>query len=80
MGSYGEQVCAWIKLREGSSVEVEHILEYCAGQITHFKVPRHVRLVDEFPMTVTGKIQKFLMREHMSRELGIETGNPGDET
>tara|TARA_R110002110_G_scaffold26911_3_gene98529 strand:- start:40853 stop:42559 length:1707 start_codon:yes stop_codon:yes gene_type:complete len=77
---YGEQVCAWIKLREGSSVEVEHILEYCAGQITHFKVPRHVRLVDEFPMTVTGKIQKFLMREHMSRELGIETGNPGDET
>ncbi|MDO8862654.1 AMP-binding protein [Haliea sp. E1-2-M8] len=77
---YGEQVCAWIKLREGSSLEVEHILEYCVGQITHFKIPRHVRLVEEFPMTVTGKIQKFLMREHMSRELGIETGNPGDKT
>jgi len=69
---YGEEVCAWVKLRGGESLTEEDIQAFCRGQIAHQKVPRYVRFVDEFPMTVTGKMQKFLMREAMERELGLQ--------
>ncbi|HYZ61648.1 MAG TPA: AMP-binding protein, partial [Acetobacteraceae bacterium] len=68
---YGEEVCAWVKLRPGASLTEAGLQEFCRGQIAHQKIPRHVRFVDEFPMTVTGKMQKFLMREAMERELGV---------
>ena len=66
---YGEEVCAWIKLEEGASLTEDEVKAFCTGQITHFKVPKYVRFVDEFPMTVTGKIQKFRMSEAMAEEL-----------
>jgi len=65
----GEEVCAWIQLRKGEEVSSEDILEFCRGQITHFKIPKHIRFVDEYPMTVTGKIRKIEMREAMVEEL-----------
>jgi fatty-acyl-CoA synthase len=65
----GEEVCAWIQLEDGASLTEEEVKEYCKGQITHFKVPKYIRFVDEFPMTVTGKIQKFKMTEMMVEEL-----------
>ena len=68
---YGEQVAAWVQLREGASLTEDDIREYCAGQITHFKIPKYIKLVDEFPMTVTGKMQKFVMRDAFSEELGL---------
>jgi fatty-acyl-CoA synthase len=68
---YGEEVCAWIQLRPGASATEEEIRDFCRGQIAHQKVPRYVRFVGEFPMTVTGKAQKFVMRERMMRELGV---------
>jgi fatty-acyl-CoA synthase len=66
---YGEEVCAWIKLRAGDVVSKEDIRGFFQGQIAHYKIPRHVRFVTEFPMTVTGKIQKFAMREAMAKEI-----------
>jgi fatty-acyl-CoA synthase len=69
---YGEQVCAWVQLRPGATLSPEAIREYCQGQITHFKVPKHVRIVDEFPMTVTGKMQKFVMRDQMQELLDTD--------
>jgi fatty-acyl-CoA synthase len=66
---YGEELCAWIQLREGASADAEAIREFCRGQIAHFKIPRHLRFVGEFPMTVTGKVQKFAMRDQMMAEL-----------
>jgi fatty-acyl-CoA synthase len=68
---YGEVVCAWIKLKAGERSDAEAIRTFCKEQIAHFKVPTHIRFVHEFPMTVTGKIQKFLMRQEMSRELAV---------
>jgi fatty-acyl-CoA synthase len=65
---YGEQVCAWIQLREGETLSKQEVIEYCHDQITHFKVPRVIRFVDEYPMTVTGKIQKFRMRDVMIKD------------
>jgi fatty-acyl-CoA synthase len=67
---YGEQVAAWIKLHAGQSASEEEIREYAKGKLAHFKVPRFVRFVDEFPMTVTGKVKKYVMREQMTEELG----------
>jgi fatty-acyl-CoA synthase len=67
----GEQVAAWIRLREGETATVEEIREFCRGQIAHYKVPAHIRFVDAFPLTVTGKIQKFVMREQTAGELGV---------
>ncbi len=67
---YGEEVCAWIRLRPGATLTEAEVQAYCRGQIAHQKIPRYVRFVDEFPMTVTGKMQKFIMRETMERELG----------
>ncbi|SKB39235.1 AMP-binding protein [Luteibacter sp. 22Crub2.1] len=65
----GEQVCAWIRLREGSPATVASIQDYCRKHLAYFKVPHYVRFVDAFPMTVTGKVQKYLMRETMIAEL-----------
>ena len=67
---YGEQVCAWIKLRDGTVLSEQAVKDFCRDQITHFKVPHYVRFVTDFPMTVTGKMQKFVMRDAMSEELG----------
>jgi fatty-acyl-CoA synthase len=66
---YGEIVCAWVQQREGSNLTEAGVKDYCTDQITHFKVPSLVRFVDEFPMTVTGKIQKFKMRDATIAEL-----------
>jgi len=69
---YGEELCAWIKVRDGATLTDEDVKAFCKDQIAHYKVPRHIRFVTEFPMTVTGKMQKFIMRETMVDELGIQ--------
>jgi fatty-acyl-CoA synthase len=69
---YGEELAAWIKLKPGVSANAEEIKAFCQGKIAHYKIPRYVRFVDGFPMTVTGKIQKFKMREAMIAELGLK--------
>jgi len=66
---FGEEVAAWIKLHEGLSASEEEIREFCKGKLAHFKIPRHICFVDEFPMTVTGKVQKYVIRERMTEEL-----------
>ena len=68
---YGEEVCAWIVTRPGEHATEDEIRDFCRDQIAHYKVPRYVRFVDELPMTVTGKAQKFVMRERMIAELGL---------
>ncbi len=68
----GEELMAWVIPREGEEVSDEDLREFCRGQIAHYKVPRYFKLVDEFPMTVTGKVQKFKMRERAIEELGLE--------
>ncbi|MBV9551368.1 MAG: AMP-binding protein [Alphaproteobacteria bacterium] len=68
---FGEELCAWVKLRDGQRADPDEIRAFCQGQIAHYKIPRYVKFVDAFPMTVTGKIQKFLMREETIRELGL---------
>jgi fatty-acyl-CoA synthase len=68
---YGEELCAWIKLRSGESMTENEVREYCEGKIAHFKIPRHICFVPDFPMTVTGKVQKFLIRQHMMERLGL---------
>jgi fatty-acyl-CoA synthase len=68
---FGEELCAWVKLRAGESLTEDDIKAFCKDQIAHYKIPRYVRFVDEFPMTVTGKMQKYLMRATMSEELGV---------
>jgi fatty-acyl-CoA synthase len=69
---YGEELCAWIRIRSGETLTSEEIRAFCQGQIAHNKIPRYVEFVDEFPMTVTGKIQKFLMREAVESKLGLK--------
>ncbi len=69
---YGEEICAWIMLSADETATEDEIKEFCKGQIAHYKVPRYIRFVDEFPMTVTGKIQKFIMRDTMIEDLGLE--------
>jgi fatty-acyl-CoA synthase len=68
---YGEEICAWIRLRAGANANEEEIKAFCRDRIAHYKVPRYIKFVDEFPMTVTGKIQKFVMRERTIAELGL---------
>ncbi|MCY1075483.1 AMP-binding protein [Archangium lansingense] len=70
---YGEEVMAWVKPKPGATVTQEELVRYCTGRISTFKIPRFWKFVDEFPMTVTGKIQKFRMREMAVAELGLET-------
>ena len=66
---FGEEVAAWIKLREGQTASEAEMREYCKGRLAHFKIPKYIRFVDEYPMTVTGKVQKYLIRESMAEEL-----------
>jgi fatty-acyl-CoA synthase len=69
---YGEELCAWVILKTGQSATEEEVRAFCKNNIAHYKVPRYVRFVDGFPMTITGKIQKFVMREVMMTELKLE--------
>ncbi len=69
---YGEEVMAWVKLKPGASLTEEELKAFCRGKITYFKIPHYVKFVDAFPMTVTGKIQKFLMRKQSIEELGLQ--------
>jgi fatty-acyl-CoA synthase len=68
---YGEELCAWVILKAGETMTADEVREWCRGQIAHQKIPRHIRFVAEFPMTVTGKPQKFVMREKMMVELDV---------
>ncbi|MBT3789543.1 MAG: AMP-binding protein [Alphaproteobacteria bacterium] len=68
---YGEELCAWITLNDGANLTEDAVKDFCKGQIAHYKIPRYVKFVEEFPMTVTGKVQKFVMREAMIKELGL---------
>jgi fatty-acyl-CoA synthase len=68
---YGEELCAWVKLRPGATLSLDELRGFCSGQIAHFKIPRYLRITDEFPMTVTGKVQKFKMREVSIAELDL---------
>ena len=69
----GEAVAAWVRLRAGEALTAEEICDFCRGRIAHFKIPHYIRFVDAFPMTVTGKIQKFRMREQEIAERGLQT-------
>jgi fatty-acyl-CoA synthase len=68
---YGEELCAWVIVRAGASLDEDAVREHCRGRLAHFKVPRYVIFADEFPMTVTGKVQKFKMRETSIERLGL---------
>jgi fatty-acyl-CoA synthase len=70
---YGEEVMAWVKTRPGASATQEELVKFCTGRISTFKIPRYWKFVEEFPMTVTGKVQKFRMREMAVTELGLES-------
>jgi fatty-acyl-CoA synthase len=69
---YGEELCAWIRTRPGETLTADDVRAFCHGQIAHNKIPRYVEFVDEFPMTVTGKIQKFVMRDAVEAKLGLK--------
>ena len=69
---YGEEIMAWVQLRDGADTTAADIKDFCRGTIAHYKVPRYIRFADAFPMTITGKIQKFKMREQSISELGLE--------
>jgi len=68
---YGEELCAWVCLKQGEESDADEIRNFCKGQIAHYKIPRYIKFVDGFPMTVTGKIQKFKMRQEMITELSL---------
>jgi fatty-acyl-CoA synthase len=67
----GEEVMAWVVARPGAALTADDVKSYCKGKIAHFKIPRYVELVDEFPMTVTGKVQKYKLREAAIERLGL---------
>jgi fatty-acyl-CoA synthase len=69
---YGEELMAWVKLKGDSRLTPEAIKEFCNGRIAHYKIPKYVKFVDEFPMTISGKIQKYKMREVSIKELKLE--------
>jgi fatty-acyl-CoA synthase len=68
---YGEELCAWLQTKGGKEISAEELRAYCKGKLAHYKIPRYVKCVSEFPQTVTGKIQKFKIREAMCEELGL---------
>jgi fatty-acyl-CoA synthase len=70
---FGEEIAAWIRLTEGEHLDEDEVRDFCRGQLAHFKIPRYIRFVDEFPMTVTGKVQKYLIREQMAADLGLSS-------
>lgn len=76
---YGEEICAWVQLSPGETATQAEIIEFCRGQIAHYKIPRTIKFVDTFPMTVTGKIQKFIMRAQMVDELGLMPAATGND-
>ncbi len=69
---YGEEIMAWVKLKPGQTATDQEFKDFCKGQIAHYKVPRYYKFTDDFPMTITGKIQKYLMRRQSVEELGLE--------
>ena len=69
---YGEELCAWIITKPGQTATADEIRDFCKGQIAHYKVPKYIQFVDAFPMTVTGKIQKFKIRDEMKTQLGLD--------
>ncbi len=77
---YGEELMAWVKPRPGAAPDAESIREFCRGRIAHYKIPRYVRLVEEFPMTVTGKVQKFRLREMAAGEMAAGETTAGETT
>ena len=68
---YGEELMVWVKARPGAALTEDDVRDFCRGKIAHYKVPRYVKFVDEFPMTVTGKVRKVEMREQSVAELGL---------
>ncbi|MGO4306114.1 AMP-binding protein [Cupriavidus sp. RAF12] len=70
---YGEEVCAWIVLKPGQTATEDEIRAFCRDQIAHYKIPRYIRFVNDMPMTVTGKVQKFVMRDTMIHDLGLQS-------
>jgi len=70
---YGEEVMAWVILKDNASITEEELKEYCKGQIATYKIPKYWKFVDEFPTTVTGKVRKVEMREISARELGLQS-------
>ena len=68
---YGEEIMAWVIARAGCEIDPEEVREFCRGKIAHYKVPRYVQAIDEFPMTVTGKIQKFKLRDRAMEEMDL---------
>jgi fatty-acyl-CoA synthase len=72
---YGEELCAWVKLRPGAGLTADEVRAYCQGKIAHYKIPRYVQFTDSFPMTVTGKVQKYKMREASIADLGLEAAS-----
>jgi fatty-acyl-CoA synthase len=69
---FGEVICAWVKLSQDGRLNEAELVSFCQQRIAHYKIPAHIRFVDQFPMTVTGKIQKFVMRQTMIEELELE--------
>ena len=65
----GEELCVWIKLNDGQTLKEEDVRQFCKGKISHFKIPKYISFVTEFPTTVTGKIQKFVMKDTMEKKL-----------
>jgi fatty-acyl-CoA synthase len=72
---YGEELAAWVKVAHGQTITDEEIKEFCRGKIAHFKIPRYIRFTDDFPVTISGKIQKFKMREISVKELHLEAAD-----
>jgi fatty-acyl-CoA synthase len=72
--TYGEELCAWVRVRAGAEVTEEDLRASCRGRLAHYKVPRYVLFVDEFPLTVTGKVQKYKMRQATVERLGLQSG------
>jgi len=69
---YGEELCAWIRMKQGRPpLDAEAVRAFATGKLAHYKIPRYVKVVEEFPMTVTGKVRKAQMREEAARELGL---------
>ncbi|HVP96880.1 AMP-binding protein [Methanoregula sp.] len=69
---YGEELCAWVKMKPGQTMTEQDVKDYCKGKIAHFKIPRYVMFVNDFPINISGKIQKYLMREESIKKLGLE--------
>ena len=69
---YGEEIMAWVQTEDGAEITVEEVREYCQGKIAHYKIPRYVAVTQDFPMTVTGKIQKFKLRDDAVERFGLQ--------